>query len=88
MAELFVEARRERLFNRLTHQQRQANRRKVNKIRGFLHENFRVICYPYQDDDAAYEIEEVHLERGHVLVNDALVIDDLNILAIQSRKEN
>ena len=81
--ELFVDARRERLFDRLDHKQKQQNRRKVIQIRRYLHDNFRVICYPYQDSQDAYLIEEVHLERGHVLVNDDIIVDELNILAIQ-----
>lgn len=84
--ELFVESRRERLFDKVNHQQRQENRRKVIKIRRYLHDNFLVVCYPFQDDLSAYSIEEAHLERGHVLVNDDIVIDNLNILAIQPRK--
>ena len=87
MAELFVEARRERLYDKLTHQRRQANRRKVISIRRYLHDNYLVVCYPYQDSLEAFTVEEVHLDRGHVLVNDSIVIDNFDILAIQPGKE-
>lgn len=86
--ELFVDARRERVFDRLDHKQKQQNRRKVIQIRRYLHDDFLVVCYPYQDSFEAYKIEEVHLDRGHVLVNDSLVIDNLDIVAIQPGKEN
>lgn len=81
--ELFVEARRERLFDKLTHQQKWQNRKKLLAIRRHLHDKFMVICYPYADSFNPLVIEEVHLERGHVLANDSVVLDELNILAIQ-----
>lgn len=79
---LFVECRYERIFDNITHKKKNLNRKKMIQIRKQLAENYSVACYPWADSDDAFIIESVCLNRGHLVANDSVVLDNMATLAV------
>lgn len=79
---LFVECRYERIYDKISHKQKNMNRKKMIQIRKQLAEGYAVCCYPWEDNEDAFVIESVCLNHGHLVANDSVVLDSLATLAI------
>ena len=79
---LFRFCRYERIFDRLSHKQKNQNRKKMIQIRKQLAEGYAVACYPWEDSEDAFIIESVCPVRGHLVANDSVVLDNLATLAV------